>query len=65
MQALNARDDGYFPATDYANYVSKSDVDGKEDERRMDNTNPFSGPVSEDVIVMDEAGNAIKDKDSD
>ena len=32
----------------------------EEEERKKYNTNPFAGPVSGDVVAVDEAGNAIK-----
>ena len=36
------------------------DASCEEEERKKHNTNPFDGPVSGDVVVVDEAGNAIK-----
>ncbi len=36
------------------------DAECEEEERRKYNTNPFGGPVSGDVVVIDKAGNAIK-----
>ncbi len=36
------------------------DTECEEKERKKYNTNPFGGAVSGDVVVVDEAGNAIK-----
>lgn len=60
VQALNAKTDNYFAADDYAEYSMRFDAECEEEERRKYNTNPFDGAVSGDVVVVDEAGNAIK-----
>lgn len=60
VQALNAKTDNYSAADDYAEYSMRFDAECEEEERKKYNTNPFGGPVSGDVVVVDEAGNAIK-----
>ncbi len=60
VQALNAKTDHYSAADDYAEYSMRFDAECEEEERRKYNTNPFDGAVSGDVVVVDEAGNAIK-----
>lgn len=60
VEALNAKDDGYSPAEDYAQYVSKFDAECEEEQKKKYNTNPFEGPIDEDVVIVDEDGNAIK-----
>jgi RHS repeat-associated protein len=61
VQALNARDhSNYSPADNYANYSMKFEASSEEEEKKKRNTNPFDGPVGGDVVVVDEAGNAIK-----
>ena len=61
VEALNARDyNSYSPIDDYRSYSLKFGADCEEDEKRKHNSNPFDGPVDDDVVVVDGAGNAIK-----
>jgi RHS repeat-associated protein len=60
VQAINKPEDNYSPAEDYARYVRKCELKEEEEEKKKYNTNPFEGPVNEDVIAVDSDGNAIK-----
>ncbi len=60
VQRLNEKNDNYSPADDYANYVIQQDKALEEEKKKKHNTNPFDGPVSDDVFVVDPNGNVIK-----
>jgi len=60
IQTLNERRDSYSAADDYAEYSMQSEASCEVEEKKKHNTNPFDGPVDGEVVVVDEAGNAIK-----
>lgn len=60
--AKTINDQGYIGPTDeerYAQYSKDFDTAVEEERKKKYNTNPFEGPVSGEVVVVDEAGNAI------
>lgn len=56
VHEANKQDAAFSSASDQA---LRLDTSCEEEKKKKHNTNPFDGPVSEDVIVIDEAGNAI------
>ena len=54
MRALNARQDQKV-----AQYALQSSATKAKEKKKNHNTNPFGGPVSDEIFVVDASGNVI------